>query len=129
MNIRGVATKFRLGGRIQVSQNHLPPNSDFSSDFAHFISEIPENPNFSVNIQKIFLKNRDFWRGASPRNSEPGGHVPHPPGGDAHDEHCSSWCWMCARTLCSQSVMIYGCHMTLEYYHYLAMASPSDYGV
>ena len=48
-------------GRILVSQSHLPPNSDFSSDFAHFHSEIPENPNFSVNIQKIFLKNRDLW--------------------------------------------------------------------
>ena len=24
-------------GRIQVSQNYLPPNSDFSSNFAHFI--------------------------------------------------------------------------------------------
>ena len=41
---QGVATKFRLGEdgfclgeRIQVSQNQLPPNSDFSSDFAHFI--------------------------------------------------------------------------------------------
>ena len=38
---RGVATNFRLGGRIltggriKVSRNHLPPNSDFSSDFAH----------------------------------------------------------------------------------------------
>ena len=40
---RVVATKFRLGGRVQVSQNHLPPNSNFSSDFAHFISEILEN--------------------------------------------------------------------------------------
>ena len=29
----------------------------------------------------------------------------------------------------SKSVMIYRCHMTFEYYHYLAMASPSDYGV
>ena len=39
---------FRLGGggRIQVSQNHLPPNSDFSPDFAHFVSQILENLNF-----------------------------------------------------------------------------------
>ena len=46
---RGVVTKFRLGGgtdrdwgdgRTQVNRNHLPPNSDFSSDFAHFSLEI-----------------------------------------------------------------------------------------
>ena len=30
------------GGRVQFSQNHLPPNSDFSSDIAHFILEILE---------------------------------------------------------------------------------------
>ena len=64
------------GGQIQVSQSHLPPNSDFSSDFAHFISEIPENPNFSVNIQKVFFKNRYFWGGHPSRNYEPGEHVP-----------------------------------------------------
>ena len=65
---RGVATKFQLGGQIptgggqiQVSQNHLPPNSDFSSDFTYFISKIPENLNISVNIQKIVFKNLDFW--------------------------------------------------------------------
>ena len=63
----GGGDRFRLGGQIQVSQNHLPPNSDFSSDFAHFILEIPENPNFSVNIQKIFFKNCDFWGGHPPR--------------------------------------------------------------
>ena len=79
MNIRGVATKFWLGGRIQVIQNHLPPNSDFSWDFAHFISEIPENPNFSVNIQKIFLKNRDFWGDIPPEFWTGGTCPPIPP--------------------------------------------------
>ena len=36
---------------------------------------------------------------------------------------------MCAHKMFSQSAMIYRSHMTLEYYHYLAMPSPSDYGV
>ena len=35
------------GGRNQVSQNHLPLNSDFSSDFAYFVLEILENLSFS----------------------------------------------------------------------------------
>ena len=47
-------------GRIQVSRNHLPPNSDFSSDFAHFILEISEDLKEIANIKKIFFKNRDF---------------------------------------------------------------------
>ena len=40
------------GGQIQVSQNHLPLNSDFSSDFAHFDLEILTNPKILVS---------DFW--------------------------------------------------------------------
>ena len=90
---RGVATNFRrggdgtcLGGRIQVSQNHLPPNSDFSSDFAQFILEILENPKLLAKIR--FFLNRDFWgEGHHSQNFEPGGHVPRnppPPGGAAH---------------------------------------------
>ena len=89
---RGVATNFRLGGttpdrggRIQVSQNHLPPNSDFSSVFAHFVWEILENPKVLANIPKIFFKNRDFWGDIPPGFSNRGGHVPRfPPGGAAH---------------------------------------------
>ena len=37
-----VGDGFRLGGRIQVSQNHLSQNSDFSSDFARFILKLLE---------------------------------------------------------------------------------------
>ena len=47
-------------GRIQVSRNHLPPSSDFSSDFAHFILEISEDLKEIANIKKVFFKNRDF---------------------------------------------------------------------
>ena len=79
-----VSTGVNRGERIQVCQNHLPPNSDFFSDSAHFISEILENLSFLVNIQKIFFKIHDFW-GTPPQNSEPEGRIPHPPGGDAHD--------------------------------------------
>ena len=35
--LTGNGDGFRLGGRIQVSQNHLLPNSDFSSYFTHLI--------------------------------------------------------------------------------------------
>ena len=35
-------------------------------------------------------------------------------------------CWICARKIFSQPVMIYRSHMTLEYYNYLAMTLPSD---
>ena len=48
-------------GQIQASQSHLSPNSDFSSDFAHFILEILKNLKISVYIQIFSLKNRDFW--------------------------------------------------------------------
>ena len=38
-----------------MSQNHLPPNSDFSLDFAHFILEILENPTILAKIPKKCL--------------------------------------------------------------------------
>ena len=60
----GATTRTFDGGGADSGESKPPtPNSDFSSDFAHFISERPENPNFLVNIQKIFFKNRDFWGG------------------------------------------------------------------
>ena len=41
---RSAATKFWLGrGQIPVLQAHLPPNSDFSLDFGHFILKILKN--------------------------------------------------------------------------------------
>ena len=56
--------KFRLwgwiptGGRIQVSQNHLPPNSKFSSDFGHFILKMLKDLKILANLyQEFFLKN------------------------------------------------------------------------
>ena len=63
----GVATKFQLGGRIltggqsQVGGNHLTPNSDFSSDFPHFILEILKNHKIWAYIKKFFFQNCDFW--------------------------------------------------------------------
>ena len=63
---------FRLGGQIQVNENHLPQNSYFSSDFGHIILEISENLKILTNKLKNFIKNRDFW-GGIPRNFEPGG--------------------------------------------------------
>ena len=38
-----IGDRFWLVGQIQVSQNHVPQNSNFFSDFAHFILEILEN--------------------------------------------------------------------------------------
>ena len=35
----------------------------------------------------------------------------------------------CGYKIFSQSVRIYRCHMASEYYHYIAMASPPDYGI
>ena len=68
------------GGQIQVSQNYLPPNSYFSSDFAQFILEILKNLKILVYIQKFFSKNRYFW-GTSPRILNRGRHTrpPIPP--------------------------------------------------
>ena len=43
------------GGRIQVSQDHLPLNSKFSSDFTHFILGILEKLKIFENITKIFF--------------------------------------------------------------------------
>ena len=57
---RGVKTNFRLRGtdsdggggkgQIQVNQNHLPRNSDLSSDFGHFILEISEKLKILKNM-------------------------------------------------------------------------------
>ena len=86
MHCRGVATNFRLGdgfrlgGRIQVNENHLPPNSYFSSDFGHIILEISENLKILTNKLKNFIKNRDFW-GDIPPEFRTGGDTspPSPP--------------------------------------------------
>ena len=48
------------GGRIQLSQNHLPQNFDFSSNFAHFILKILENLKMLANIKEKTIENRDF---------------------------------------------------------------------
>ena len=67
--------RIQTGGQIQVSQNHLPPNSDFYSDFAHFILEILGNINFWLVFRKKSLKIK-ISGGMSSRNSELGGCVP-----------------------------------------------------
>ena len=73
---RGGGVGSRLGGRIQVSQNHLPPNSDFSSDFGNFSLEIFETLKVLTNLQNFFLKSRYF--GGHPPEFRTGGRVPHP---------------------------------------------------
>ena len=64
---------FDLGGRTQVRQTHLPPSSDFSSDFVHFILKMLKNDN--VNF---FRKNkkRDFWADVPPEFWTGGMHPP-----------------------------------------------------
>ena len=76
------------GGRILVRQTHLPPNSDFPSDFGHFILKILKNLEklvSSLNKKKI-CKNSDFWgdvplllsdwRGVACRHPSVGAHAP-----------------------------------------------------
>ena len=62
---RDAATSFdwRGGGRILVCEPHLPPNSDFSSDFGHFMLKIWKNLK-----NKIFKKvyKIDISAGTSP---------------------------------------------------------------
>ena len=89
---------FDWGGRIQVSQNHLPPNSNFSSDFTHFILEILENPKNGKNSKKKSLKPL-FIGGHPSRNLELGGHdtasppVVPPMGITLLDIYCYLMCW------------------------------------
>ena len=46
--------------RRSPGRNHLPPNYDFSSDFAHCIWEMPENLKHLVKVKKCrFLKEID----------------------------------------------------------------------
>ena len=45
---------------IQVSQNHLPLNSDFSPDLAHLILEILKNLKFWHTFRIFFFENHDF---------------------------------------------------------------------
>ena len=58
---RGVTTKYRLGrtdsdwGWIQVSQNHLHPNSDFSSEFENFVGNTEKSKKM-VYIHNFYLK-------------------------------------------------------------------------
>ena len=61
---------------IQVSQNHLTPNSDFSQDFAHIFGN-PEKYKILVHIQFFFLKLSRFLGGNSAEIlNRGGGHVP-----------------------------------------------------
>ena len=74
-----------------MNQNHVPPNSNFYSDFGHFILK-------TLEILKILQKCINFplkiaiSGGMSPQNFEPGEHVPSipplPPCGDAHVGTC-----------------------------------------
>ena len=67
-----------------MRQNHSPPKSDFSPDFAHFVLEILENLKVLTNIQKIFLRITIY--GGCPPKFRPGAtRPPIAPGGNAHD--------------------------------------------
>ena len=67
------------GGQILVNQNHLPPNSDFSLHFGHFILEILEYLKILTNMHNFFFKSR-FLGGHPSRNFELGGtRLRHPP--------------------------------------------------
>ena len=57
----GGGDEFRRGRRIQVSQNHVPPNSYFSSNFGHLVLEILENSESWTSVQEIFFEDRDIW--------------------------------------------------------------------
>ena len=84
---RGVATKFRLGRRITTGGtysgelSHLPPNSDFTSDFDLILGMLA-NLKILANIQKIVLKNCNFLV-TSHSEFRTGGTRP-PTGSDAH---------------------------------------------
>ena len=79
---RGVAIKFRLGGRFptrgSVESNHALLNSDLFSDFVHFIIEIFENLTNLANILTFFFAKKGDFRGYIPQNFEPGMHPPSP---------------------------------------------------
>ena len=56
----------------------LPPNSYFSSDFAHFILEILNNLKILAYVQNYFFKKHDFW-GYPPGILNRGGDTSPPP--------------------------------------------------
>ena len=69
---------------MQMCQNHLPPNSGFSSDFVHFILKMLENLK-SLRAQKTFFKKWRFLSDVPYRILDrilAGGRPPH--GGDVH---------------------------------------------
>ena len=70
-----------------MSQNHLPPNSDFSSDFVHFILEILENMTILAKIQKISINMAISGGDIDPEFRTAGTRPRHPPppDGDAHE--------------------------------------------
>ena len=68
---RELGGRILTGGWMQVSQNYLPPNSDFSLDLAHFILKILENPKVYQIFRKFSLKTA-ISGGILPRNFEAG---------------------------------------------------------
>ena len=69
---------FDWGGRIQVLQIQLPPNSNFSLDFGHFILKILENLKFWC-VFRIFSSKVVISGGTSPRILDRGDASPRPP--------------------------------------------------
>ena len=65
---RRVATKIHWGegGRINVSQNHLPPNSDSPRISPTLFKKFRKIQTFLVNSQNFFLKKLQFLGGHPP---------------------------------------------------------------
>ena len=72
-----------------MSQNHLPSNSDLSSDFGHFILEMLKNLKLLTKVRKFSVH---FWGDIPPEFQTGGNAYPHPPGGDTHVAAFRSLC-------------------------------------
>ena len=90
VSTRGVATKFPLGGGIATGGTDLCESKQptleiyFSKDFVHFIfGNIGKLKDFGIYSENVIY--RITISGDVP--PEPGAHVPHTPGGDAHGVH------------------------------------------
>ena len=74
----GTATKFWLGGGADSGPSNPPtPNSDFSSNFGHFILKVLKDLETLVSSLRQICKYRDFW-GDVPLPLSDGGMRPPP---------------------------------------------------
>ena len=111
--VRGVATKFCLGGRIHRHPNPPTPKFSFSSDFGQFILEMVENAKFSYASRKKMLKYHTFW-----------GDVPADFSTPAFDAHGScqtvlSWilCFFMPRHMPARHTFRHTTYLTTDFHH------------